>query len=1085
MPDKYQCDCGFDHDQDEYYDFYSDYDITDDDEVDYSEDDDESYFNSDSDSEPNEVDSTPQCAQCHKTADQTKELVLRLCTHCKTAHYCTRKCQKTHWIHHKEFCDSVWKMTELLKGSNYPPGLYNDLKENLDRFRFECKSWPVIKTTPGEPPGPKPPATSKILYMRSMGDKPPKSSRPPKPTAAAIANAPAKATATPSKAAARTTTKPAAPATKVSTPAAKAATPVTKTATSAPSKPAATTTIKATPASPAKPTISAKPVVPMATTAKPAISITKAATTSVNMTPPSSNGNVNFTTPTAKPIKIGRDASGAPIMTNSSKSPLFVKESGQEVISNGLIKHIDKPYHHLNNRTWLHDRPEEDVYKLLIDCFRMRQHDDFTMEGLKDKDGLYGEASHSQAGFKRFLVKAEARMDLLPHWWFMGKAAANCLRLGGGLGATGTEWSSLARKVDKAAIIDHYANPEMPMQLRMLGEQIYQRGLAGQCGAHMIKLKMEAETEGIHNMTFDMTLSPEFDKIGFWSPNTASIDWCENNYTVSFYIAEFWNTTSSFLIAAIAATGYMNLASFTERRMTLFMQIFFATGVGSVLFHGTLRHKMQLLDELPMLYAATVGMFICIETRFGKQGRWLPIALGVWLVVTTIIFSTTSGTLQSVSFQAIYSSMVLTGLYFLRGFHLQQQPIRPNPDISKLIRLSCWTMLTAVTVWLVDYNLCTFINGVSEESVLKWNPQLHAWWHLLSAYGVYGESVVVMYYHYDIRGLEPLPADHACPNWSMESHANSVQVCPLCEQLLLTPKQHDPATILKEHIEARCGSNLHNLPKVQSIAILCALPKCNRRDRVVQTCPDCSQTFCLPHRQPPDHNCPKIEERKRAAEAEVARRQEIKDTIARTLTGSTTSATTVAATTRSTMAPEEKQTQAKVKAEAAKAAIAEAKAKIAARSTTAKSAATITTTPSAIIGTTAAPAQPKVKKASRVVIVMKIKKTAVGEDKIPISSRVYVYIRSPVFPQLNDKAVYVDKTWTVGRSMDKIVEWLKVAIPKHEPFDAQKRFSIFHAKELDDTPTILNMQDRLQQITTVESGDVFFLAPADWAWSTQ
>lgn len=62
-------------------------------------------------------------------------------------------------------------------------------------------------------------------------------------------------------------------------------------------------------------------------------------------------------------------------------------------------------------------------------------------------------------------------------------------------------------------------------------------------------------------------------------------------------------------------------------------------------------------------------------------------------------------------------------------------------------------MLAAVTVWLVDYNLCVFINGVSQES--KWNLQLHAWWHLLSAYGVYGESVLVMYYHYDIRGEKP------------------------------------------------------------------------------------------------------------------------------------------------------------------------------------------------------------------------------------------------------------------------------------------------------------------------------------------
>ncbi|KAF9326576.1 Alkaline ceramidase 3 [Linnemannia elongata] len=206
------------------------------------------------------------------------------------------------------------------------------------------------------------------------------------------------------------------------------------------------------------------------------------------------------------------------------------------------------------------------------------------------------------------------------------------------------------------------------------------------------------------------SVSPAFDKVGYWSPNTSSIDWCENNYTISYYIAEFWNSTSSLIIVAIGLAGYLNLPSYKDRRMTLFMQAFMTIGLGSVLFHGTLRHKMQLLDELPMLYSATIGMFICIETHFGKQGRRFPIAIAIWLVVTTIIFSTTSGTLH---------------------------------------------LVAAATVWLIDYNLCVYINGVSPESVLRWNPQFHAWWHFLSAYGVYSQSVLIMYYHYDIREMKP------------------------------------------------------------------------------------------------------------------------------------------------------------------------------------------------------------------------------------------------------------------------------------------------------------------------------------------
>jgi len=41
-----------------------------------------------------------------------------------------------------------------------------------------------------------------------------------------------------------------------------------------------------------------------------------------------------------------------------------------------------------------------------------------------------------------------------------------------------------------------------------------------------------------------------------------------------------------------------------------------------------------------------------------------------------------------------------------------------------------------------------------------------------------------------------LPQDHVCSQWSMESHANSVHLCPKCERMVLVPKQHDSATVV-------------------------------------------------------------------------------------------------------------------------------------------------------------------------------------------------------------------------------------------------------------------------------------------------
>ncbi|KAF9211522.1 zinc finger, AN1-type domain [Podila verticillata] len=331
--------------------------------------------------------------------------------------------------------------------------------------------------------------------------------------------------------------------------------------------------------------------------------------------------------------------------------------------------------------------------------------------------------------------------------------------------------------------------------------------------------------------------------------------------------------------------------------------------------------------------------------------------------------------------------------------------------------------------------------------------------------------------------IHRLPASHSCKVWEAESASNSVHLCPRCDQLLLAPKGSDPSVILQEHLDRACS--LHLLPTVHSIAVLCALPACGRRDRVVQKCDQppggCAQVYCLKHRHPSDHACTKLKEREQAIKDSEKDMQQKKEAIASKFCGVSASTPTTPA---ANLSPDERAAAAKAKADQARAAIAEAKAKVAAR-TTAKGSTTSSLGSGSASSATTPAGLPKIKKASRVVSLIKLRKVAQGEDKIPASSRLHVYIRSPTFPVLDDKAVFVDKTWTVGRTMDKIVEWLKITIPKNEPFDSQKRFSIFHAKEPEDPPELLIMQERLQVISKVESGDIFYLAPADHQWSRE
>jgi splicing suppressor protein 51 len=73
-----------------------------------------------------------------------------------------------------------------------------------------------------------------------------------------------------------------------------------------------------------------------------------------------------------------------------------------------LDKHIRNPSTRLDQGKHLHDRPEKDVYKLLIDSFRTRQADDLNLEDKTTLGSIYSGASSS-------VVKASAR-KLMPPW---------------------------------------------------------------------------------------------------------------------------------------------------------------------------------------------------------------------------------------------------------------------------------------------------------------------------------------------------------------------------------------------------------------------------------------------------------------------------------------------------------------------------------------------------------------------------------------------------------------------------------------------------------------------------------------------
>ena len=81
---------------------------------------------------------------------------------------------------------------------------------------------------------------------------------------------------------------------------------------------------------------------------------------------------------------------------------------------------------------------------------------------------------------------------------------------------------------------------------------------------------------------------------GFWGAVESSIDWCERNYQISHYIAEYYNTVSNIVLLIFGVWGLLQCRQ--QRLEVRYVAVYAGIaiiGVGSAMFHGMLSHVGQ------------------------------------------------------------------------------------------------------------------------------------------------------------------------------------------------------------------------------------------------------------------------------------------------------------------------------------------------------------------------------------------------------------------------------------------------------------------------------------------------------------
>ncbi|KAI9302961.1 alkaline ceramidase 3-like protein [Cunninghamella echinulata] len=229
----------------------------------------------------------------------------------------------------------------------------------------------------------------------------------------------------------------------------------------------------------------------------------------------------------------------------------------------------------------------------------------------------------------------------------------------------------------------------------------------------------------------------------YWGEPTSTIDWCEENYAFSPYIAEFINTTTNLSFALLSFFGLYNSIknNFNKSFIVAHLGVLLVA-IGSWCFHMTLQYDMQLLDELPMIYVACIMVWHSIEVYNRKKyGVGLILFLFFYSAFVTYSYIIINNPVfHQVSYAILVISIVYRSTYLVH--HLPADLPRYDyiqPRLVQLLKLSASGFIVAFLLWNIDNVFCTYLRQFRTmvPYALGSISQLHGWWHNLTSIGCY------------------------------------------------------------------------------------------------------------------------------------------------------------------------------------------------------------------------------------------------------------------------------------------------------------------------------------------------------------
>ena len=218
---------------------------------------------------------------------------------------------------------------------------------------------------------------------------------------------------------------------------------------------------------------------------------------------------------------------------------------------------------------------------------------------------------------------------------------------------------------------------------------------------------------------------------------SSPIDWCEDNYRVNPYVAEFVNTISNILLVifplfVIRSNIWHSYLQYVSVGPHVLFYMMSCVGLGSIYFHGTLSLLGQFIDEISLMWCFLSTYIFLFPTRMLPKIVPRSIFLLIALALSVIWFIDT----EMYRFW-LFAISVPTALLLAREYFNCE-----NFQVRKYVVLTVGFFFICSMFWFVDFFFCDSVKSFGF-------PGLHFVFHIFMPWVSYFAITLLAFFRAD------------------------------------------------------------------------------------------------------------------------------------------------------------------------------------------------------------------------------------------------------------------------------------------------------------------------------------------------